>query len=327
MKKCQYCNEEIQDDAVKCRFCGEWLNKESQINAAPVEVKFPKLWPGYIIGLVSLALQLFTFLLPPLAPHEVGPRMVFVTIASVVLWLIGLAYWCICLYKIHENILKMADNQYPISPARAVAFGFIPFYNLYWMFKWPSETINFVNTRDKSKRLTNWFPGLVLLLSSLFSIFISFIWFIGSFGILSYLVNTLKKNLAVQPQATPYKTKPTPFPVWAIVVLICIPIFFIGLVVAIAIPNFIKVKGGAQKAACLANLHMINTAKQVWAMETGAEGSKTPSWSDLIPNYIKEKPTCSKEGIYEIGNIDSTATCSIGDNGTVNPDDDHTLRR
>ena len=31
MIKCPYCKEEIQDDAHKCKHCGEWLTKSSEL--------------------------------------------------------------------------------------------------------------------------------------------------------------------------------------------------------------------------------------------------------------------------------------------------------
>jgi prepilin-type N-terminal cleavage/methylation domain-containing protein len=75
---------------------------------------------------------------------------------------------------------------------------------------------------------------------------------------------------------------------------IMIVVAIIGLLAAIAIPNFIRAKETAERNACIANLRQIQGAVQVWAIDTGAGTSDTPQESDLIPNYIRTWPSCRR---------------------------------
>ena len=56
---------------------------------------------------------------------------------------------------------------------------------------------------------------------------------------------------------------------------IMIVVAIIGLLAAIAIPNFLKARSTSQQNACINNLRQIDGAIQQWALETGAGPSAT----------------------------------------------------
>src|SRR5436189_3202441 len=64
---------------------------------------------------------------------------------------------------------------------------------------------------------------------------------------------------------------------------IMIVVAIIGLLAAIAIPNFVKARTTAQQNACINNLRQIDSAKQQWALENRQATNATPVESDIGP--------------------------------------------
>src|ERR1700759_5034593 len=58
---------------------------------------------------------------------------------------------------------------------------------------------------------------------------------------------------------------------------IMIVVAIIGLLAAIAIPNFVRARSTSQQNACINNLRLIDAAKQQWALERGQPSSSTPT--------------------------------------------------
>ena len=63
---------------------------------------------------------------------------------------------------------------------------------------------------------------------------------------------------------------------------IMIVVAIIGLLAAIAIPNFVKARQTSQTNACINNLRQIDAAKQQWALEKGQPGGVTPNSTDVL---------------------------------------------
>lgn len=95
---------------------------------------------------------------------------------------------------------------------------------------------------------------------------------------------------------------------------ILIVVAILGLLVALALPNFIKSRAHAQKQMCIENLSQIESAKQIWGVETGQSPGSEPEDADLFgpTSYMKEKPTCPGGGDpYDLRGIGENATCSV----------------
>lgn len=96
---------------------------------------------------------------------------------------------------------------------------------------------------------------------------------------------------------------------------IMIVVAIIGLLAAVAIPNLVKARKSAQRAACISNLKTIEGAKATWALEMRKADADVPTPTDLCgpDKYIKDPPQCPGGGTYTYGSVSTAATCSIED--------------
>src|SRR5689334_1771637 len=87
---------------------------------------------------------------------------------------------------------------------------------------------------------------------------------------------------------------------------IMIVVAIIGLLAAIAIPNFVKARTASQKNACIANLKQIDGAKEQWALET-KQAPGAAADQNAINQYIKglATPVCPANGTYTYNAVDT----------------------
>jgi prepilin-type N-terminal cleavage/methylation domain-containing protein len=97
---------------------------------------------------------------------------------------------------------------------------------------------------------------------------------------------------------------------------IMIVVAIIGLLAAIAIPNFVKARSTSQMNACINNLRQMDGAMEEYALETKLPSTATYALSNLNP-YIKlttgsNLPLCPGGGTYSAGaSVTVAPTCSL----------------
>ena len=108
---------------------------------------------------------------------------------------------------------------------------------------------------------------------------------------------------------------------------IMIVVAIIGLLAAIAIPNFVKARATSQQNACINNMRQITAAVNEWALETGQQSGSAGAAgalgvaggpeSDLSPyiqlNSNSSIPPCPAAGTYTVADVGTLpqVTCSL----------------
>jgi len=94
---------------------------------------------------------------------------------------------------------------------------------------------------------------------------------------------------------------------------IMIVVAIIGLLAAIAIPNFVKARTASQKNACIANLKQIDGAKATWALEAKKVNADIPNATNLYGTtaYIRDEPTCPGGGVYSPLAVSVKPSCTL----------------
>lgn len=100
---------------------------------------------------------------------------------------------------------------------------------------------------------------------------------------------------------------------------IMIVVAIIGIIIAIAVPAFLRARENSRGQACQENLSKIDGAKEQYALEFKLSNGSDISMDWLVtPNgcasgsgYLKKTPECPSNGSYETNAIGTAPTCSI----------------
>jgi hypothetical protein len=125
--------------------------------------RLPKIWIGYLLAFLTLIGEMIAVARNPElvkgVQFGVPPLEIFLPA------FLAAVYWLVCIHRYHVILAHVEGWQHPISPARAVWFHLIPFFNIYWVFRWPYAIAVFVNQRMHARVMSLWTAGASLFIA------------------------------------------------------------------------------------------------------------------------------------------------------------------
>ena len=156
-----------------------------------VTADLPPVWAGYVIAIVFFAWELFEIARNPDTSARASTPLL-------VIWFVGFTYWLFCVHRLHQVFAQATQGTYPITPGKGVGYHFIPFFNIYWVFHWPSELGKWLRIRrPKATSIRGWL-GLPILAGILTGrVFDGALGLLILFLVMSYIARAVRQTSSV----------------------------------------------------------------------------------------------------------------------------------
>jgi len=136
------------------------LSNRSYPRFEPVS-PLPRVWIGFLIAAA--------FLWAEFADAEAGNTgpIGLYTLATA---LVGWVYWLFCVYRFHKILREISrdadgDPTYRTTPWQAVGYHFVPIYIVVWLFKWPIDLVEYVNSHSSARMIPGGLLGTLFFVS------------------------------------------------------------------------------------------------------------------------------------------------------------------
>lgn len=183
------------------------------INAPPADrlptSALPHMWFGYIFVVVFFLVEVVGVILVGMGRLEV--ESIGFRLPLILIGVGGWIYWLFCIYRVHKVLAEMSQDKYPNPPSQAVWGHIVPFYNLYWIFKWPADLAAYLFSRGGVKMASGSLLGVLLLIFILVArLFEASIGLAGLFGVGLYVNAKLQRYIESISAASPAAVPPPP---------------------------------------------------------------------------------------------------------------------
>lgn len=149
----------------------------------------PKIWIGFLLAILVFIGEIIHV---SIYENEEVYFSIYITPFSIACFV----YYLYIIRTIHSILSILTLENYPISSGTALALHFIPFLNIWWFFKWPSELSKYINQSENIKMLPGFIIGFFLLSSFIvITVIDRSLGYVLVFIVMSYVTTKVKKKV------------------------------------------------------------------------------------------------------------------------------------